>query len=103
MRSRSAGWLPSLAVWVMVVAFTMNQEPPAMQGRWWLEQPIRFIQTNLSETNSTVDPKALVAAVADFRREHVSHEHGRDRRAVSDARSLPLSKHASARRARSVR
>ncbi len=67
MRSRSAGWLPSLAVGVMVVAFTMNQEPAAMQGRWWLDQPIRFIQTNLSETNSTVDPKALVAAVADFR------------------------------------
>ena len=27
---------------------------------------MRFVQTNLSETNSTVDPKALVAAVAEF-------------------------------------
>src|SRR5688572_14709508 len=34
--------------------------------RWWQRQPIRFLQTNLSETDSTVDPTALVAAVADF-------------------------------------
>ena len=36
------------------------------QSRWWLDEPVRFVQTNLSETNSTVDPKALVGAVADF-------------------------------------
>ena len=29
-------------------------------------EPIRFLQTNLSETDSTVDPRQLVAAVADF-------------------------------------
>ena len=34
--------------------------------RWWKREPIRFLQTNLSETDSTVDPQALVAAVADF-------------------------------------
>ncbi|HEU4927160.1 MAG TPA: hypothetical protein VFT24_08930, partial [Vicinamibacterales bacterium] len=34
--------------------------------RWWHREPIRFLQTNLSETDSTVDPTALVAAVADF-------------------------------------
>ena len=34
--------------------------------RWWKREPIRFLQTNLSENDSTVDPKALVAAVADF-------------------------------------
>ena len=34
--------------------------------RWWLDEPVRFLQTNLSETDSTVDPKALVAAVAEF-------------------------------------
>ena len=33
---------------------------------WWQREPIRFLQTNLSETDSTVDPQALVAAVADF-------------------------------------
>jgi hypothetical protein len=36
------------------------------QSRWWLDEPVRFLQTNLSETNSTVDPTALVAAVAEF-------------------------------------
>jgi hypothetical protein len=39
---------------------------PAAGERWWKEEPIRFLQTNLSETDSTVDPRALVAAVADF-------------------------------------
>src|SRR5687768_12234628 len=43
--------------------------PPRAQTtdqRWWQRQPIRFLQTNLSEMDSAVDPKALVAAVADF-------------------------------------
>jgi hypothetical protein len=40
--------------------------PGAAQSRWWLEEPVRFLQTNLSETDSTVDPRALVDAVADF-------------------------------------
>lgn len=39
---------------------------PAAGARWWLTEPIRFLQTNLSETDSTVDPRQLVAAVADF-------------------------------------
>ena len=34
--------------------------------RWWMREPIRFLQTNLSENDSTVDPKALVDAVARF-------------------------------------
>jgi hypothetical protein len=40
--------------------------PLGAQGKWWLDEPIRFLQTNLSETDSTVDPKALVDAVAAF-------------------------------------
>jgi hypothetical protein len=36
------------------------------QTRWWLDEPVRFVQTNLSESDSTVDPKTLVAAVAEF-------------------------------------
>lgn len=44
--------------------FVTNQTK--LQPQWWLDEPIRFIQTNLSETDSTVDPKALVAAVAEF-------------------------------------
>jgi hypothetical protein len=36
------------------------QSPP---DRWWLAEPIRFLQTNLSERDSAVDPVALVDAV----------------------------------------
>ena len=46
-----------------------NSRLPAARpndDRWWKREPIRFLQTNLSENDSTVDPKALVAAVADF-------------------------------------
>jgi hypothetical protein len=34
--------------------------------RWWMDEPIRFLQTNLRELDSTVDPKALVQQVAEF-------------------------------------
>jgi hypothetical protein len=39
---------------------------PLARSQWWLEEPVRFLQTNLSETDSTVDPRALVASVAAF-------------------------------------
>jgi Hypothetical glycosyl hydrolase 6 len=39
------------------------QKPPS---RWWMDEPIRFLQTNLRETDSTVDPKTLVEQVASF-------------------------------------
>ena len=38
----------------------------AADGQWWKQEPIRFLQTNLSENDSTVDPRTLVGAVADF-------------------------------------
>jgi Hypothetical glycosyl hydrolase 6 len=34
--------------------------------RWWLDEPVRFFQTNLAETDSTLDAKRLVGQVADF-------------------------------------
>lgn len=33
---------------------------------WWVDEPVRFFQTNLSETASTLDAKRLVGQVADF-------------------------------------
>jgi hypothetical protein len=54
--------------------FAVTPAPANMQSdvsrrgtdaRWWMTEPVRFLQTNLSETDSTVDPRALVAAVAD--------------------------------------
>jgi Hypothetical glycosyl hydrolase 6 len=38
----------------------------AAQSRWWMDEPIRFLQTNLRELDSTVDPQALVRQVAEF-------------------------------------
>jgi hypothetical protein len=46
-------------------AIAQGAPPPAQPG-WWITEPIRFLQTNLSETDSTVDPRRLVAAVAEF-------------------------------------
>ncbi len=51
------------------VATSASQASPAartVDDRWWKREPIRFLQANLSENDSTVDPRGLVAAVADF-------------------------------------
>ena len=66
MRSRCLRSLAAVTC-LLVLALSRGGAPSSAQSRWWLDEPIRFIQTNLSETNSTVDPKALVAAVAEFR------------------------------------
>ena len=50
----------------VLAAWTMSAQRPSESGRWWLSEPIRFVQTNLSETDSTVDPQELVTAVADL-------------------------------------
>ena len=69
MNPGSATWLRSAAAGValLLLAAPGTVAQPGDSSRWWLDEPVRFLQTNLSETNSTVDPKALVAAVADFR------------------------------------
>lgn len=42
------------------------QQPSRAQGRWWMDEPIRFLQTNISEKDSTLDPAHLVEQVAAF-------------------------------------
>jgi hypothetical protein len=49
---------------VLTRALGLASQP--QPSRWWLDEPIRFVQTNLSETDSTLDPAALVKAVAEF-------------------------------------
>jgi hypothetical protein len=41
--------------------------PALAQEGWWMKEPIRWLQTNLRETDSNVNPKELVARLADFR------------------------------------
>lgn len=64
MRRHRANWLWAIVGCAFV--FAAGGGSSAQPSRWWLDESIRFIQTNLSETDSTVDPKALVAAVAEF-------------------------------------
>ena len=56
---------PALVVAGSALASVMVLAQPAADTRWWMTEPIRFLQTNLSETDSTVDPHQLVSAVAD--------------------------------------
>jgi hypothetical protein len=60
----AAAFLSGLAVGIASISAQPASQGP--QPRWWIDEPIRFVQTNLSETDSTVDPKALVAGVAAF-------------------------------------
>jgi hypothetical protein len=66
--SRTAWRLAAVALAATLASSSLPPAPRAQTAdrRWWKHEPIRFLQTNLSETDSTVDPKALVAAVADF-------------------------------------
>ena len=65
-RRRCRGGVACLLVVGLAVGARSLAAQPSRESRWWLDEPIRFLQTNLSETDSTVDPKALVAAVAEF-------------------------------------
>jgi hypothetical protein len=67
-RIATAGCALLLATaWSLTVGSTEQAKPAgAADSRWWKREPIRFLQTNLSENDSTVDPGALVSAVADF-------------------------------------
>ena len=56
---------PALVLAGTTLASVMVLAQPAADARWWMTEPIRFLQTNLSETDSTVDPHQLVSAVAD--------------------------------------
>lgn len=60
----------SFVCWVFAaVAMTLSAgaaENPRPAKGWWIDEPVRFFQTNLAETDSTLDAKRLVAQVADF-------------------------------------
>jgi len=55
-------WL-AIAVYVAQPNFAAAQE----QAHWWMDEPIRFLQTNLRESDSAVDPKRLMEQVAEYR------------------------------------
>jgi hypothetical protein len=51
------------------LAIILSTKPAAAQpsAQWWMDEPIRFLQTNLRELDSTVDPRRLVEQVAEYR------------------------------------
>jgi hypothetical protein len=53
------------AVAALLIVALPGAQAPSGPG-WWMTEPVRFLQTNISENDSTVDPAALVSAVADF-------------------------------------
>ncbi len=42
------------------------QHPLFSQENWWMEEPIRLVQTNLRETDSDLDAAALAQQIEDF-------------------------------------
>jgi hypothetical protein len=65
-RGWSVAWLGAMLAGVVVLGPGDTGASGSDRTPWWLSEPIRFLQTNLSERDSTVDPRALVAAVAEF-------------------------------------
>src|SRR5687767_4807742 len=61
MRLRSRACIAAAGLAAVVSASRLSGQ--ATTPRWWLTEPIRFLQTNLSENDSVVDPRTLVAAV----------------------------------------
>lgn len=47
---------------LLLAAFAL----PAQQG-WWMTEPLRWLQTNLRETDAALDPDALVRFLDDYR------------------------------------
>ncbi|MCW5977591.1 MAG: hypothetical protein KIT09_05920 [Bryobacteraceae bacterium] len=41
--------------------------PAAGQRQWWMEEPVRLIQTNLRESDTSLDPQRLVRQLEEFR------------------------------------
>jgi len=55
--------VPAATIAAALAAAPTLAGPPA---RWWMDEPVRLVQTNLRETDSTLDARRLVRQVAEF-------------------------------------
>src|SRR5687767_6734936 len=55
----------SLLVTLALALGLAGAAPPA-PSRWWVDEPVRLLQTNLRETDSGLDVQRLAGQVADF-------------------------------------
>src|SRR5262245_16291888 len=56
----------NLLLGFLACGLTIAPRPCLAQHRWWMDEPVRLVQTNLRETDSGLDPVRLVGQVADF-------------------------------------
>ena len=56
----------NLLLGLLTCGLMIAPHPCFAQHRWWLDEPVRLVQTNLRETDSGLDPVRLVGQVADF-------------------------------------
>jgi hypothetical protein len=52
--------------WWLVISLAAAASAQAQQKRWWMDEPIRLIQTNLRETDDALDPGRLVKQLEEF-------------------------------------
>ena len=50
----------------LVLALAASPAQAGSSGRWWMDEPVRLVQTNLRETDSALDARRLVEQVAEF-------------------------------------
>ena len=50
----------------LLLLFALSLIPILAQSRWWMDEPVRLLQTNLRETDSVLDTKRLARQVAEF-------------------------------------
>lgn len=49
-----------------ILMLAIGSPPGLAQPRWWMDEPVRLIQTNLRETDAALDPARLAQQVAEF-------------------------------------
>ncbi|MGW8181102.1 MAG: hypothetical protein ACWGQW_20425, partial [bacterium] len=66
--SKSQGsFLITIAALVLFLFFSTPILCGQARSRWWMEEPIRMIQTNLREIDTDLDPKRLAVQLEEFR------------------------------------
>src|SRR6266542_1722357 len=54
-----------MRAWILS-AFLLTAITAWCQPKWWMEEPVRLVQTNLRETDGSLDPARLVRQLVDF-------------------------------------
>lgn len=58
--------MPHIVSFASLMLFVASVGAQTTRPRWWMDEPVRFLQTNLPETYSTLDPVRLADQLKDF-------------------------------------